>query len=110
MVRIPDGIDFPHFVCAFLLLLVTRIVVSAHHRQEFSVGLSGHEHPAFRSILHRTIVDGDFIANLERRSRPAAARKEVGTHSLEAIRVSAALIVSYIDPEPDMRIGPVYLV
>ena len=91
-------------------LLFLGIVAAAHHRQCLSGGhLPGHEHPALRPILHRTKVDGDLVAGLERGSGPAAAGEKIRAHALEAVSVRAAFVVRNVDPKPDVRIRPIDL-
>src|SRR5262245_34418918 len=89
-------------------LLLLGIVAAAHHAQLFSAGhLAGHEHAAFGSVFHWTEVDRDFVACLQSRPRPSSASEEIRTHTLEAVRIRAAFVVGHVDPEPDMRIGPI---
>src|SRR5215475_1829714 len=92
------------------LRLPLRGVAAAHHRQNLPVcHLAGHEHSAIRTIFHGPVRNSDLVSCFERGSGPTAAGKKIGAHSLEAISLGAALVIGYIDPKPDVRIGPVEL-
>src|SRR5262245_21239892 len=82
------------------------LLLGCGERHRFAVGEdAAHEHATGRTVAHRADRERDLVARLERVLRPAASRKIVRAHPLDAPRHRLAAFLD-VDPDPRVWVGP----